>query len=428
MTTPPQSTTSSTTTIDFTTYLSKFDVFPKFVDVDFYSRSFGGGVITLVTYAVAFFLLLAEINVYSKLHVKHDLTVDKGRGEHMRINLDVYFPRLSCASLGLDVMDVSGEAHLDVVDHDMRKIRYDRYGVKMEEEEKHKPNEKIAPPSGSSSPKKKKTAEELVPEFMEDGKTPYCGSCYGADTGGANRGKEKRCCQTCEEVRDAYIEVGWAFTGASGMEQCKREGFSEELGNVHEEGCEFKGFLDVNKVQGNFHIAPGKSFQQGEQHVHDLSPFPDGKFNFSHEVRHLSFGEGYPGKIDPLDGTKRTLKAPAETGVYQYFFRVVPTTYTYLSPFKKDISTNQYSVVDHFKPLNAATVEGGSSDLPGVFFFYDLSPIKVDIAEYRTSVWKFLAEICASVGGVFAVSGIVDKVVYKGSLALKKKIQLGVQD
>ena len=85
-------------------------------------------------------------------------------------------------------------------------------------------------------------------------------------------------------------------------------------------------------------------------------------------------------------------------------------------------------MVDHFKPLNAATVEGGSSDLPGVFFFYDLSPIKVDIAEYRTSVWKFLAEICASVGGVFAVSGIVDKVVYKGSLALKKKIQLGVQD
>jgi hypothetical protein len=39
-----------------------------------------------------------------------------------------------------------------------------------------------------------------------------------------------------------------------------------------------------------------------------------------------------------------------------------------------------------------------------------------------------LAEVCASVGGVFAVSGIVDKVVYKGSLAIKKKIQLGVQD
>ena len=421
-------------------FLRKFDVFPKFVDVDFYSRSFGGGIITVVTYIVAVSLLLAETKLYLKTHVKHDLYVDNGRGETMRINVDVFFPNLSCGSLGLDVMDVSGETHLDVVDHEMRKIRYDRYGVKLadalndEQGKEEVVNEKAFDSNETETAsslrknKTKKTAKELIPRYMEDGKTKYCGSCYGADVSGANRGREQRCCQTCEEVREAYIEVGWAFTGASSMEQCKREGFSEVLGNVHEEGCEFKGFLDVNKVQGNFHIAPGKSFQQGEQHVHDLSPFPDGKFNFSHEVRHLSFGEGYPGKVDPLDGTKRTLKLPAETGVYQYFFRIVPTTYTYLNPFKKDISTNQYSVVDHFKPVDAASIQGGSSDLPGVFFFYDLSPIKVDIAVYRTSVWKFLAEVCASVGGVFAVSGIVDKVVYKGSLAIKKKIQLGVQD
>lgn len=421
-------------------FLRKFDVFPKFVDVDFYSRSFGGGIITVVTYIVAVSLLLVETKLYLKTHVKHDLYVDNGRGETMRINVDVFFPNLSCGSLGLDVMDVSGETHLDVVDHEMRKIRYDRYGVKLadalndEQGKEEVVNEKAFDSNETETAsslrknKTKKTAKELIPRYMEDGKTKYCGSCYGADVSGANRGREQRCCQTCEEVREAYIEVGWAFTGASSMEQCKREGFSEVLGNVHEEGCEFKGFLDVNKVQGNFHIAPGKSFQQGEQHVHDLSPFPDGKFNFSHEVRHLSFGEGYPGKVDPLDGTKRTLKLPAETGVYQYFFRIVPTTYTYLNPFKKDISTNQYSVVDHFKPVDAASIQGGSSDLPGVFFFYDLSPIKVDIAEYRTSVWKFLAEVCASVGGVFAVSGIVDKVVYKGSLAIKKKIQLGVQD
>ncbi|CAL6337058.1 unnamed protein product [Bathycoccus prasinos] len=382
-------------------FLRKFDAFPKFVDVDFYSRSFGGGIITVVTYIVAVSLLLAETKLYLKTHVKHDLYVDNGRGETMRINVDVFFPNLSCGSLGLDVMDVSGETHLDVVDHEMRKIRYDRYGVKLADalNDEHGKEEVVNEKAFDSNEtetasslrknKTKKTAKELIPRYMEDGKTKYCGSCYGAD------------------VREAYIEVGWAFTGASSMEQCKREGFSEVLGNVHEEGCEFKGFLDVNKVQGNFHIAPGKSFQQGEQHVHDLSPFPDGKFNFSHEVRHLSFGEGYPGKVDPLDGTKRTLKLPAETGVYH---------------------TNQYSVVDHFKPVDAASIQGGSSDLPGVFFFYDLSPIKVDIAEYRTSVWKFLAEVCASVGGVFAVSGIVDKVVYKGSLAIKKKIQLGVQD
>ena len=404
--------------------LKKFDAFPKFVDVDFYSRSFTGGVITIAAYAICVFLLMTEIKVFTKTHLRHDLTVDQGRGERMRITIDIYFPKLSCASIGLDVMDVSGETHLDV-EHDMFKIRYDRYGHQITKGvgERASMNEK-APPA----PPAPKTAIELVPEFMEDGKTPYCGSCYGADVSGPNRGKEAKCCQTCEDVRDAYIEVGWAFTGAAGMEQCKREGFSDVLGNVHEEGCEFKGFIDVNKVQGNFHIAPGKSFQQGEQHVHDLSPFPDGKFNFSHTVKHLSFGGDYPGKIDPLDGTSRVLEPPADTGIYQYFFRIVPTTYTYLSPFKQDISTNQYSVVDHLKPVkDSDSIQGCAADLPGVFFFYDLSPIKVEISEYRTSILKFLAEICASIGGVLAVSGIVDKVVYKGSLLVKKKIDLGKQ-
>ena len=33
---------------------ARFDVFPKFVDVDFYSRSFGGGVITIIAHVVAF--------------------------------------------------------------------------------------------------------------------------------------------------------------------------------------------------------------------------------------------------------------------------------------------------------------------------------------------------------------------------------------
>lgn len=34
------------------------------------------------------------------------------------------------------------------------------------------------------------------------------------------------------------------------------------------EGCEVYGYLEVNKVAGNFHFAPGKSFQQ--QHVHGM--------------------------------------------------------------------------------------------------------------------------------------------------------------
>ena len=45
------------------------------------------------------------------------------------------------------------------------------------------------------------------------------------------------------------------------------------------------------QVAGNFHFAPGKSFQQGNMHVHDLVPFPTKKFDMSHHINKLSFGK-----------------------------------------------------------------------------------------------------------------------------------------
>jgi hypothetical protein len=45
---------------------------------------------------------------------------------------------------------------------------------------------------------------------------------------------------------------------------------AENLKNQEGEGCNIYGYLEVNKVAGNFHFAPGKSFQHGSMHVHDL--------------------------------------------------------------------------------------------------------------------------------------------------------------
>lgn len=48
------------------------------------------------------------------------------------------------------------------------------------------------------------------------------------------------------------------------------------------------------QVAGNFHIAPGRSYQQGNMHVHDLSPFSGHTFDFSHTIHKLAFGQEYP--------------------------------------------------------------------------------------------------------------------------------------
>lgn len=47
------------------------------------------------------------------------------------------------------------------------------------------------------------------------------------------------------------------------------------------EGCRMWGHLEVNKVAGNFHFAPGRSYQQGNMHVHDIAPFGDAHMDFS---------------------------------------------------------------------------------------------------------------------------------------------------
>lgn len=61
--------------------------------------------------------------------------------------------------------------------------------------------------------------------------------------------------------------------------QCKREGFVQRVKDEDGEGCNIHGFLEVNKVAGNFHFAPGKSFYQANIHVHDLLAFQKDSYN-----------------------------------------------------------------------------------------------------------------------------------------------------
>ena len=89
--------------------------------------------------------------------------------------------------------------------------------------------------------------------------------------------------------------------------QCKREGWSEKIKQQSKEGCNFHGHIEVNKVAGNFHFAPGKSFQQSHMHVHDIHEFVAGQnFDFSHTIHYLAFGDHGVGIINPLDETTKT--------------------------------------------------------------------------------------------------------------------------
>jgi len=56
---------------------------------------------------------------------------------------------------------------------------------------------------------------------------------------------------------------------------------------------------------------------------------------------------------------------------------------------------------------------------------YDLSPIMVKYSEIRRSFAHFITGVCAIVGGVFTVAGIIDSFIYHSIRSLKFKTQLG---
>ena len=159
-------------------------------------------------------------------------------------------------------------------------------------------------------------------------------------------------------------------------------------------------------MAGNFHVAPGKAFQSPQgQLIHEFKPFETSTYNVSHVIHSLSFGIHYPNRINPLDASQAILSTGS--GVFQYFIKVVPTKYEFASGHA--LASCQYSVTEQFKPANDPKK---GFVLPGVFFIYDISPIMVKFSERRPTFTYFLTSLCAIVGGVFTVAGIVDSLVY----------------
>lgn len=331
------------------------------------------------------------------------------------LQFDVTFPKMPCSWISVDAMDISGDTHLDV-EHEIYKQRMDSRGKILVE---HVPVQHQVGPAMKISQKDDPNAAQGT---ANDGNTPQCGSCYGAED------EQTKCCNTCSEVREAYKIKGWALNVET-VEQCKGQGLKEEIQGQRGEGCRVYGDMAINKVAGNIHFAPGRSFQQGSMHIHDLAPFAgEAPFDFSHNIKKMAFGQEYPGLTNPLDGvivyqpSKSTLSDPMgipSGGTYQYFLKVVPTSYTTLR--NSTISSNQYSVTEHFRE----PIPGAAQQLPGVFFFYDLSPIKIKYYEERRSLTAFLTSACAIVGGVFTVAGILDATIWAGQRAVRKKNELG---
>ncbi|KAI9469891.1 MAG: endoplasmic reticulum vesicle transporter-domain-containing protein [Benjaminiella poitrasii] len=383
----------------------KLDAYAKTLD-DFRVRTATGGTVTLVSFFIIIVLVLFEVVRYVTPVMKSEIIVDGGKMEKMPISFDITFPHLPCYMLSLDIMDESGE-HISEYDHDVYKERLDSNGKTIIKEKSEDLRNKAA---------------KLV--LDNNGALPddYCGPCYGANP----NGEENPCCNTCEEIRRAYADMGWSGDSDK-FEQCVREGWKEKTISQSREGCRMHGVLSVNKLRGNFHFSAGRAFSHGGTHIHDMSQFLHNDFNqnFMHEIHHLQFGSqeynSHKQKrtksstlVNPLDKTKWGNMQAAM--MYQYFIKIVPTEFDFLNG--KKTRTFQYSVS---KQDQMVTNNGG---LPGVFFMLDHSPMRIIYSEWRSTFGSFLTSVCAIIGGVFSVASIIDSALYKAEKIFKQRKQL----
>ncbi|XP_058829059.1 endoplasmic reticulum-Golgi intermediate compartment protein 3 isoform X2 [Topomyia yanbarensis] len=375
--------------------LRRFDAYPK-IDNEFSIRTVGGAALTIVSGSIIILLIYSELMAYLTPTIVDQLFVDGTRGQKLKINLDFYIPRISYVSL--DAQDTTGEQHLHI-DHNIYKRRLDLNGEPIEEAKK----ENIQTPNKRSK------------EFATPVPDKTCGSCYGAQT------NSTPCCETCQDVIDAYRKKQWNPV-LDDFTQCQNE---VALGKVSleakafTEGCQIYGSMEVNRVGGSFHIAPGKSFSISHIHVHDVQPFSSSKFNTSHRINTLSFGEEFGfGQTNPLDSTEEIAEEGAM--MFQYYIKIVPTEFIPLDGPK--LHTNQFSVTKHQKSVS---VMSGESGMPGIFVNYELSPLMVRFTEQRSSFSHFATNLCAIIGGIFTVAGIIDSLLFTSIHALKRKIELG---
>lgn len=169
------------------------------------------------------------------------------------------------------------------------------------------------------------------------------------------------------------------------------------------DACRVHGSLVLNKVSGNFHITAGKAIGLPTgQHAH-ISAFMDGNYNFSHRIVRFQFGDEQGGLVHPLEGDEKL--ATAEMQMYQYFIEVVPTD---VHGLLGTTHTYQYSVKEQARVINH---KKGSHGVPGIYFKYDMSALKVVVSEDREPLVKFLVRLCAVCGGIYVTSGIVNSLL-----------------
>uniref|UniRef100_A0A0E0AKQ6 Thioredoxin domain-containing protein n=1 Tax=Oryza glumipatula TaxID=40148 RepID=A0A0E0AKQ6_9ORYZ len=189
-------------------------------------------------------------------------------------------------------------------------------------------------------------------------------------------------------------------------------------------GCRIEGFVRVKKVPGSVVI----SARSGS---HSFDP---SQINVSHYVTQFSFGKRLSAKMfnelkrltpyvgghhDRLAGQSYIVKhGDVNANVtIEHYLQIVKTELVTLRSSKELKLVEEYEYTAHSSLVHSFYV-------PVVKFHFEPSPMQVLVTELPKSFSHFITNVCAIIGGVFTVAGILDS-IFHNTLRLVKKVELG---
>ncbi|KAK2943431.1 putative Endoplasmic reticulum vesicle transporter [Blattamonas nauphoetae] len=236
------------------------------------------------------------------------------------------------------------------------------------------------------------------------------------------------------------------------------------------------------QCEGRLQIMPFDEFTMPATNTQDATLFLQKEYNLTHVIRRFSFGKevGESKEMKKVGGAdwKATFAQSLENvtttqgtsvGSFNYFLKIVPTTLqttrkksqfvvqelkqvrqaqmkdathdAHNTTLEKDgddplttrgtsteeqaasLSLYQYSTTHYFSPF-----QFGATTPPGIHMFYDLSPISITISESPPSLssfFHFITSLCAIIGGVLTVAGIIDGLIWRVDKRYKAKVRIG---
>uniref|UniRef100_A0A7S2UYF2 Endoplasmic reticulum vesicle transporter C-terminal domain-containing protein n=1 Tax=Fibrocapsa japonica TaxID=94617 RepID=A0A7S2UYF2_9STRA len=198
--------------------------------------------------------------------------------------------------------------------------------------------------------------------------------------------------------------------------------FKDEARFKMNETCTVEGSLKLPRVGGSIDIASRRK-------PVDIASLLSALFlntaqlgnvpNVSHVIHELWFGDKILGG-DQMAGSlplKDACNAVDHgSGLFRYEVKIVPTTYEWLHTHRVK-EHYQYSVVENFVKDSAGI---SSLSTLGLEISYDFSPIMVEYVEQKQSIFQFLTNLCAIMGGVFTTSSLLVGLIHKSSAVMKK--------